>query len=225
MKKKLFVAIAIVFILFFIWRLAMLIMGPGESSNKSDKPPVAVEITNIVYEPIQDVREYTGTVYPFYRYIVSPKVSGRITALRKRIGDPVSPGEVIAKIDDAEYQQAVLEAEASLKIARASLAETKSQYELATQELTRAQSLQSKGIASPAEYEAAQTNAAALESRLQLSEAQVEQRSAALKSSKIRLNYTVLAATEPGFIGERFVDEGTLLAPNAAVVSVIGIRS
>jgi len=44
-----------------------------------------------------------------------------------------------------------------------------------------------------------------------------------LKSANIRLAYTVLRATEPGFIGERYVDEGSLLAPNSPVVSVIGI--
>jgi RND family efflux transporter MFP subunit len=58
---------------------------------------------------------------------------------------------------------------------------------------------------------------------MELARAQVEQRQAALNSAKIRLGYTRLAATEPGFIGERYVDEGSMLAPNSPVVSVIGI--
>jgi RND family efflux transporter MFP subunit len=85
------------------------------------------------------------------------------------------------------------------------------------------QSLQEKGIASPAELDAAQTNFTAQKSRLELANAQVEQREAALKSANIRLSYTALVTTEPGFIGERYVDEGSLLAPNAPVVSIIGI--
>jgi RND family efflux transporter MFP subunit len=67
------------------------------------------------------------------------------------------------------------------------------------------------------------SNFTAKKSRLELANAQVEQREAALKSANIRLSYTVLVTTEPGFIGERYVDEGSLLAPNAPVVSVIGI--
>jgi len=94
---------------------------------------------------------------------------------------------------------------------------------LESQELERVQSLQEKGIASPAELDAAQSNFTAQKSRLELANAQVEQREAALKSANIRLSYTVLVTTEPGFIGERYVDEGSLLAPNAPVVSVIGI--
>jgi len=44
-----------------------------------------------------------------------------------------------------------------------------------------------------------------------------------LKSANIRLGYTILTGAEPGFVGERFVDEGALLAPNSPVASVIGI--
>jgi RND family efflux transporter MFP subunit len=83
--------------------------------------------------------------------------------------------------------------------------------------------LQKKGIASSAELDATTSNYDALQSRIKLAQAQVEQRQAALNSAKIRLSYTVLIASEPGFIGERFVDEGSLLAPNSPVVSVIGI--
>lgn len=223
MKKHIVHVIVILFVLIFVWRIAMLLVGQKESSNQGEKPPVAVEVEQIAFEPIQDIRELTGTIYPFYRYVVSPKVSGRIIEIRKRIGDSVTTGEVIARLDDAEYQQAVIEAEANLRIAQASLAETMSQLELSKQELTRVQSLQEKGITSPSELDAAQTNYSALQSRLKLAQAQVEQREASLTSSKIRLGYTVLSATESGLIGERFVDEGSLLAPNAPVVSVIGI--
>jgi len=160
-----------------------------------------------------------------YQYVVAPKVTGRIIQIRKRIGDWVERGEVIVRIDDAEYQQAVLEAEANLRIAQASLKETQSQLALAKQEMDRAKSLQEKGIASPSELDAALTNYDAQQSRLKLAQAQVEQREASLKSAKIRLSYTVLTATEPGFIGERFVDEGSLLSPNAPVATVIGIDS
>ena len=223
MKKIVLRVLVVVFILFLLWRIIALIRGPEEASRSGGRPPVAVEVETIAYETIRDIREFTGTVYPLYLYIIAPKISGRIIEIQKRIGDTVTKGEVIARIDDAEYQQAVLEAGANLKIAQASLSETVSQLELSAQELERAQSLQEKGIASPSELDAVQTNFTAQQSRLKLAEAQVEQREAALKSARIRLEYSVLTAPEPGYIGERFVDEGTLLAPNSPVVSVIGI--
>ena len=224
MKKRLWKIIGIFFLILLAWRIiALVTKGSGNQNIRSVRPPVAVEVDSVRYDPIKEVREFIGTIYPMYQYVVAPKVSGRIVEIRKRIGDWVERGEVIARIDDAEYQQAVLEAEANLRIAQASLKETQSQFALTKQELERVRSLQEKGIASPSELDATHTNYEAQQSRLKLAQAQVEQREASLKSAKIRLSYTVLTAMEPGFIGERFVDEGTLLSPNAPVATVIGI--
>ncbi|HDY87715.1 MAG TPA: efflux RND transporter periplasmic adaptor subunit [bacterium] len=226
MKKNKLKIILIIFLAFLSWRIVLLVKGDsGRDSSQYSRLSVAVEVGEVKYAPIQEIREFTGTVYPLYQYIIAPKVSGRIVVIEKRIGDWVHQGEIIARIDDAEYHQAVLEAEANLRIAQASHAESESQFELARQELERVQSLQEKGIASPSELDTAITNFNALKSRIQLAKAQVEQRDAALSLAQIRLSYTVLLATEPGFIGERYVDEGSLLAPNSPVVLVVGIDS
>jgi RND family efflux transporter MFP subunit len=225
MKKKLTFRIVIAFvIIFLLWRIYRLII-PGADSDQQlhSRPPVAVEVDRIRYGSINEVRQLTGTVYPYYQYIVAPKVSGRVININKRIGDWVRAGEVVARIDDAEYQQAVREAEANLKIAKAALLEVESQLELSKQELERMESLQEKGLVASAELEAATAKYTAQKSRVKLTQAQVEQREATLKSVKIRLSYTILTASEPGFVGERFIDEGTLLAPNAPVISVVGI--
>jgi RND family efflux transporter MFP subunit len=223
MKKKVLIVIGIIFLAFISWRVVGLIHSKSVSAVKRPvRPPVAVQVDKVIFAPIQEIREFTGTVYPFYQYVVAPKVSGRIVEIRKRIGDPVQRGEIIARIDDAEYQQAVLESEANLKIAKASLAETAGQAELAKQELERAQSLNAKGIASPSELDAAVSSNTAQQSRLKLAMAQIEQSEASLNSAKIRLSYTVLNATEPGSVGERFVDEGALLSPNSPIVTVVG---
>ena len=225
MKKNVLRIIGVIFFVFLLWRIILLIKGADEGTGQQGQPPVAIEIDTVKFEPIKEIREFTGTVYPMYQYVVAPKVSGRVVELTKRIGDWVKTGELIARIDDAEYQQAVFEAEANLKIAQASLTESESQFELAKQEMERVQSLQQKGIASPSELDTANTTYEAQQSRLELARAQVEQREASLRSAKIRLSYTVLTATEPGFIGERYVDEGSLLAPNDPLVSVIGINN
>jgi RND family efflux transporter MFP subunit len=224
MKKLLLQVFVILIVVLLIWRIYRLII-PGTDSGQKEaaKPPVAVEVDSLQYGPISETRQLTGTVYPYYQYIIAPKVSGRIIEITKRIGDWIDQGEVVARIDDAEYQQAVREAEANLKIAQATLIEAKSQLKLAGQELERVQSLKAEGMVASAELEAATTNYQAQESRLKLSQAQVEQRKAALTSARIRLGYTVLTASQSGFIGERFVDEGTLLSPNSPVLLVIGI--
>ncbi|UCF06389.1 MAG: efflux RND transporter periplasmic adaptor subunit [bacterium] len=226
MKRWFIIVIGGLVIFFLAFRVTLLVMkGTGGGQLRDQRPAVAVEVAAVRFGPIREIRKFTGTVYPYNRYVVAPKVSGRVIQITKRIGDPVREGELIARIDDAEYQQAVRESEASLKIAKASLAESRSQFELARQEKERVGSLEARGLATTAELEAALTNYEAREARYRLALAQVEQREAALASSRIRLGYTRLTASGAGFIGERFVDEGALLAPNMAVVLVVRIDS
>jgi len=227
MKKIVLITVGLIFLGFLGWRIVSLMTesGQGFSGGMRGGQQTAVEVATVVSKQIKEERKFTGTVNPLYRYIVSPKVSGRVIEITKRIGDWVDTGETIARLDDAEYQQAVLEAEANLRIAQASLDEAVSQMELAQQELERVKSLQEKGIASPSELDIADADFEAQTSRLELARAQVAQREAALHSAQIRLGYTVLSATEPGFVGERYVDEGSLLSANSPLVSIIGIDS
>jgi len=228
MRKRILYGLLFLIVAALAVRVVLLVTKRSEGSGggfggAGGRPPVAVEIDSVRTGPIQEVRQFTGTIHPRNRYILSPKLSGRLVGIPKNIGDPVRRGEVLAELDDAEYQQAVREAEANLMIAQASLAEAESQLVLATQELERVQKLKDKGYASASEYDAATTAHEAQQSRLKLARAQVDQREAALSSARIRLDYTRLTASEPGLIGERFVDEGALLAPNAPVLSVVAI--
>jgi len=225
MKKRIFIAAGSVLVIIIVIRIILLISSNSEGgAGGFQRPPVAIEADSVRFGPIKEIRQFSGSVSPEYQYVVASKVSGRVLTITKRIGDTVEKGEVLASIDDAEFQQAVREAEANLKIANASLAESQSQFDLARQELERVQSLQKKGIASPSELDAAATNFDAQKSRLKLAEAQVEQRSASLKSAEIRLRYTILTAPEPGFTGERYLDEGSLVAVNAPILSVVGMN-
>jgi len=63
---------------------------------------------------------------------------------------------------------------------------------------------------------------------LKVAKAQLAQQEAALKASQVRLSYTQIKASwEDGddyrVVGERFVHEGTMLAPNASIVSILEI--
>ncbi|MBN2461661.1 MAG: efflux RND transporter periplasmic adaptor subunit [Candidatus Cloacimonetes bacterium] len=219
-------AIVIIFLVFLIWRIIGLITKKNNSNfGNNGARAVAVEVTGIKHETIREIKEFTGTIYPSYRYIIAPKISGRLEKINKRIGDFVEENEIVALIDDAEYQQAVLEAQANLRIAEANLAEALSHFELADQELIRVKSLKEKEYISQSELEAASAAYISAQAQVNLANAQIEQRKAALRLAEIRLSYTVLKASKPGFIGERFSDEGSLLAANAPIVSVVGINT
>lgn len=223
-RKHVLMAIGVAVVGLLVWRITGLVAKHfGGASQQFGRQAVAVEVESVRYEPIHELLQMTGTVYPIYQYTVAPKVSGRIVSINKRIGDPVRRGETIARIEDDEYQQAVLSAEADLNISRANLAAAESQLELAKKDLERVRTMREKEIASVADFEVATAKYSSMDALVQLAKAQIDQKQAELASARIRLGDTVLSAPEPGFIGERFVDEGALVTANSAVASVVGI--
>lgn len=216
----------ILFLSFLSWRIFKLVTKESDNNFSSGKDQaVAILAETIKLETIQDIKEFTGTIYPAYQYIIAPKISGRLEKITKRIGDFVAENEIIATIDDSEYQQELLEANANLTIAQVNLAEADSQFELAYLEFKRITSLKEKGFLSSSEVETANVAYFSAKSKIDLANAQIEQRMAALKLAEIRLDYTILKASRSGFVGERFSDEGSFLTASSPIVSVVGINT
>jgi len=101
-------------------------------------------------EIIREVREFSGSVRPAYQYVITAKVPGRLEKLFKQTGDYVSANEIIAVIDDAEYQLALLEAQANL-------ADSESQQFAIEQDFKKSQALFDKEYMTLSEFEQAQS--------------------------------------------------------------------
>lgn len=197
--------------------------GGGFRGRGGQRGPVAVQVRNISRTPMKHRLQFTGTVKPSYSYIVAAKVNGRLLSVTKRIGDKVAANEPIGRIDDTEYSQALVEARAQVKISRASVAEAGAQLQQAKREEQRVKELVDKGISARVELESAQTQVVSLQSRLDLAEAQLEQRLAALDLARTRFDYTRLKSSRPGYVASRQVDGGTLLSVNSPILTIIGI--
>jgi RND family efflux transporter MFP subunit len=209
--------------------LAWRVIGPVNRAEEAPRPtaprpPVSVEAAEVRRGPIREEQQLPGEVVPSYRFVVASRVPGRVLEITKRVGDRVSAGEVIARVDDEEYRQTVREAEADLGTARALLAEATVQLEQAERDLARLQTLAERQLISRSEVERTRTSRDALVSRQTLARAQIEQREAALSSARIRLGYALLTASRPGIVAERFADEGSLLAVNTPIIAVIGVN-
>jgi RND family efflux transporter MFP subunit len=199
--------------------------GPGIQNQAA---PVAVEITAVEKTTIRDYGNFTGTLVPKSQYVIAPKISGRLEKLMVNIGDRITRDQLIAELDDEEYSQQVRQAEADLQVAQANLEESLSSLNVARRELERIQELHKRGISADSELDAAKGAFTTQESRYKVSQAQVAHRKASLEAAKVRLSYTKIRATwEDGsnsrVVGERFVDEGTMLTANAPILSILEI--
>ena len=229
MKKFFTIVIAIAGIGFLSWQIYEKTSGSKEGfGSRRGNPAVAVETAPIQKESIKDVGRFTGSLSPQSEFMVAPKIAGRLEKILVDIGDVVTADQLVAVLDDEEYQQQVYQAVAELEVARANLVEVKITSENAKREYERTVALREKKIASESQLDAAESEYKTQQAKLQVANAQVSQKQAALNMAKVRLSYTRIRvppnhASQQRVVGERFVDEGSMLAPNTPIVSILDI--
>ena len=229
MKKFLFIAILAAGIGLLGWQIYQKASASRKGYNRQRRNvPVAVEIAHIKKDTIQDVGHFTGSLYPLSKFIVAPKIGGRLEKILVHIGDTVKGGQLVAKLDDEEYRQQVSQAKAELEVAQANLQERENVLENARREYDRTVALRKKKIASESQLDASDSAYKTQQSKLKVASAQVSQKRAALRMANVRLSYGQIRLPKNNtsgiqMVGERFVDEGAMLAPNTPIVSIIDI--
>lgn len=68
-----------------------------------------VEAVSAVVENVVDDQTYSSTVQPWAKNNIAPQSAGRIDDLLVEVGDYVQAGQIIAKMDDTQLQQAELQ--------------------------------------------------------------------------------------------------------------------
>ena len=232
MKKRKVILIAVAAVIFGLigWQIIQKIIQSSQSSGlEHGAMPVAVEVEPVKKSTIRDLGSFAGSLVPKSQYMLAPKVAGRLEKLMVNIGDWVERDQLIAVLDDEEYSQQVRQAEADLQVAKANLEESKSSLDVAKRELERVQELHKKGISADSELDSVKGAYSTQEARYKVAQAQLSYRQASLEAAKVRLSYTKIRASwEKGgnrrVVGERMVDEGAMLTPNAPILSILEIN-
>jgi RND family efflux transporter MFP subunit len=188
--------------------------------------PVPVEVARIERGPIALQRSFSGELEATAEFVVAPKVNGRVVQVTVNLADSVRRGQVVAQLDNAEYVQAVAQAQADLVVARANLSESRSALEIAQREFKRTESLLKRGIASDSEFDSARQDQLAKEAQFKVAAAQVTKAEALLETANIRLGYTQVTADWTGgdderVVAERYVDDGQTVAANAPLLLIV----
>ncbi len=188
---------------------------------------VAVDAVNAKVMPMRDIRNFTGNLKPWSSYNLAPKIGGRLEELTVNIGDPVKKGALIAKIDDVEYRQNLAQAKAETEIARAYLDQTKVNLDLKEKEFERQKRLMSGKAVAKAAYETSESALKSQNALYKMKQAELLLKETAQKIAELKLSYTTIYAQwdddSTRFVGERYVDPGSLLSANEPVVSIIDI--
>ena len=151
--------------------------------------------------------EATGTLNPFEEVSIGAEIDGIIKTVKVDEGTAVSKGMLLAAIDDIEYSQGVLSAQAAQKQAEATFANTKIEF-------SRKDALYKEELVTKQQYDD-------ISMRLTLNESDVEKAKAALSIAKQKLAKTKIYAPLASRVKEKMVSEGDFVKNGARLFTLI----
>lgn len=176
--------------------------------KKAEAPEVVRPVKVAEIGPPDEGRKliYSGSVKARTEMNLGFRVSGKITERLVDVGDRVTAGEVLAKLDPVDYQLGVTRAEADL-------ASAQKQAEITEIALKRAKTLHDKNVSSQADLDQA---------TLARDQAVSSQKSAqsALEQAQNQVAYSDLKTDRPGIVTAVSADVGQVVASGSAVLTV-----
>ena len=183
------------------------------TAEKADEAPkgLAVFSEPIVRQDVQLVVQSQGEVRPRREISISPQISGRISYVSPAFidGGFVRKGDVLVRIDDADYQLSKVRAQSQVASAEQRLARERAETELALQDL------EDLGIddASPL---------ARREPQLAEAQANLDAAKSQLRDAELALERTVIRAPFEGRIRSKDVDVGQFVSTGQALGRMFG---
>ena len=175
-------------------------------SSKEEEPDAVrpVFYTEAGKDHKQPTRNYSGVTRAANEVKLSFKVGGSATLVAVEMGDTMNKGNVIARLDPADYSIAYNQAHASLKNAKAQLSAARSTY-------LRVENLYINNHVSLSEYEKAKT-------QYESAESMVETALSKVSAAKNKLDYTILRAPFDGIVSSVMIRENEMTAAGHPVV-------
>lgn len=189
----------------------------------------------LMYESTDDAYVETTTVQ------VAPRVNGQIVDVFITDNQKVKEGDLVAKIDPADYEIALAQAEAKYdktllnqKNAKANFKAMQTNIDVAKKDLERYQNLYAQGAvskqtldAAQAKYDTAQANLTQSEEALlsqggnKVADADLKEIKAQRDKAKLNLSYTNIYAPQAGTVSSRRVEKGMYVNVGTPLFTIV----
>jgi RND family efflux transporter MFP subunit len=180
-------------------------VAPGVAVEEEAGPPPGILVT-VVAELIDEMTNWPAQVSARIVARVAPKVPGRVVEVRRRVGDSVRRGEVVARLEGREFK-------ARLEQAKARLAEAEAESTRARAEVVRTENLFAREAATRQALETAQAAARAAAAQVQAA------REAVIEAESVFAEVELKSPVD-GTVVARDLDVGDTALPGMSVITV-----
>jgi HlyD family secretion protein len=199
--------------------------GGGFRGGGGARGPMVVEFAHARKASMNQEVRVVGNLIGEATVAVAPRTAGRVQDVFVRLGDRVSRGQRIAKIEDFEIVEQVKQAEAAQEVAAATIRQREADLQLALTNVERSRNLFQRQLLPKQTLDDNEARYQAAVAQIDLAKAQSTQSKARLDELRITLANTVIVSPVNGFVAKRSVDPGAFVSQNAPVVDVVDISS
>ncbi len=181
--------------------------------------PVEVQVGSVTTRDAGQqaaVLNATGYVTARRRATVSSKITGKVVEVDVEEGMAVQAGQVLARLEDTNARAALALAEAQVKAARTAVGENEVRLREAQITLGRVKDLVERGLATPADLDAAQATVDATAARIEALEQQVAVAERQVEVQRTDLDNTIIRAPFSGIAISKDAQPGEMVSPVSA---------
>jgi len=189
-------------------------MGRANSNSKPAATPAGIELaaSDLVAAERRELKRtipLTGSLQARNQTVVKARVAGEIRELLVREGEPVKPGQLVARIDATEAESRVAEKLAELEAARA-------QADLAEKNRANQEKLLKQSFISQNAYDSTLSNVVVTEAKLRAAGAQ-------LALAKKGLDDTIVRAPIAGVVAQRLAQPGERVPVDGKILTLVDL--
>jgi RND family efflux transporter MFP subunit len=203
--------------------------GPGGATGRAGggagRSMMTVELAPVTRQEVVDYITVVGNLVGEATVDIVPRVAGRIESIPVKLGDRVAKGQLITKIEDREIREQINQAQATLDVNKANVAQRENEVQLQQLALDRAKTSFEKGLTARQTLEDAEARYNAAVSQLNVAKAQQSQTQFRIDELKITLSNTSVVAPNGGFVSRRMLDAGAFANANTVLLTIVDIDS
>lgn len=180
------------------------------SVAKSRNRGVEVRMEEVTPRDLVEIVTASGNIRARRAVELSSDISAKVSELLVEEGEDVQQGQVLLRLDPAQYQAGVSRSEAALSQAKASQAQSEANLLRARRDLDRLLALRARDslLVSTQQVDDASTSVEVAEAQLRSAEFGVSQAQASLDEAQDRLSKTIIRAPMAGKLTRLNVEQG-----------------
>ena len=186
---------------------------------------LTVETAAATRRDIADYITVVGNLIGQATVDVTPRTAGRIESIPVKLGDRVSRGQEIVKVEDREIREQVNQSSANIEVNKANVVARENDVKVAQSALERARTSFKSGLISAQALEDSDARYNSAISQLNVAKAQLASTQARLDELRITLSNASVVSPVDGFVGKRNLDPGAFAGANTVVLSVVDIST